>query len=168
MNKSWSSDEDRRLLALKAEGYIFEYIGERLGRTAHAVKKRLRWLSMNEDERAHNRYIRNRNRFGKRAKKLWTAQETELAEKLIFDGASDAVCRSLLGKSRQACRDRVIRAQNQREGISNAVNHYVNTRIDIPPEVEADRDRRLLAQRSLTATLLGDPAPGFSALERRA
>lgn len=40
--------------------------------------------------------------------------------------------------------------------------------IDIPPEVLADRDRRLsLAPRSLVARVCGDPLPGYSALERR-
>jgi hypothetical protein len=32
----------------------------------------------------------------------------------------------------------------------------------------AERDRALAARRSLTAALLGDPAPGRSALDRRA
>jgi IS30 family transposase len=37
----------------------------------------------------------------------------------------------------------------------------------IPPEVEADRDRRLSIQRSLTAEFFGDPPKGYSALDRR-
>ena len=38
----------------------------------------------------------------------------------------------------------------------------------IPDEVEADRDaRKELRPRDLTAQLLGDPLPGYSALDRR-
>lgn len=39
---------------------------------------------------------------------------------------------------------------------------------DIPPEVIADALRRAAAPRSLTAMICGDPAPGQSALDRRA
>jgi hypothetical protein len=35
------------------------------------------------------------------------------------------------------------------------------------PEMLADRERRLLAPRSLSAIAFGDPPPGFSALDRR-
>lgn len=37
-----------------------------------------------------------------------------------------------------------------------------------PPEVIEDARQRAMAPRSLTAILMGDPAPGQSALERRA
>jgi hypothetical protein len=38
----------------------------------------------------------------------------------------------------------------------------------VPPEVIADAIRRATAPRSVTAWICGDPAPGQSALERRA
>lgn len=38
----------------------------------------------------------------------------------------------------------------------------------VPNEVWEDRNRRMAQPRTLTAWLMGDPAPGTSALERRA
>ena len=39
-------------------------------------------------------------------------------------------------------------------------------RAEIPPDVARERDRTINAPRTLTALLLGDPAPGRSALDR--
>lgn len=44
------------------------------------------------------------------------------------------------------------------------INHVVEPRIIIPPEVLADRDRRSAAARSLTAVICGDPEPGRARL----
>ena len=38
----------------------------------------------------------------------------------------------------------------------------------VPPEVMADRDRRLSAPQTITARVFGDPPPGQSALDRMA
>jgi hypothetical protein len=41
--------------------------------------------------------------------------------------------------------------------------------LEIPPEVDVDRDRSArLWHHDLTSALCGDPLPGYSALERRA
>jgi hypothetical protein len=45
--------------------------------------------------------------------------------------------------------------------------HEASRRPVVPPEVEADRDRRLSIPRSLTAEFFGDPPKGYSALDRR-
>lgn len=164
--RPWTFKEDRRALEMKRENYTHEFIGQRLNRTEQAIRNRLRWLSMNEDERAHVRYVKNHKRYGKRRlpsprSKIWTAQETELAEKLVAEKASDQVCQSLLGRTRQACKDRLSRVVNKQNGISSAVNHYVSGySVKVPPEVLHDRERRLMAPRSLTAILMGDPETG--------
>jgi hypothetical protein len=44
----------------------------------------------------------------------------------------------------------------------------LNTAVAPPPEVIIDAIKRASAPRTLTAIICGDPAPGFSALERRA
>lgn len=46
--------------------------------------------------------------------------------------------------------------------------YEISRRPVVPPEVEADRERRLSAARSLTQEFFGDPRPGQSALDRRA
>jgi hypothetical protein len=55
-------------------------------------------------------------------------------------------------------------------GIPRGVQQYANddrvTPVEVPPEVLADRDRRMsLAPRSIVAAIAGDPLPGYSALE---
>lgn len=40
-------------------------------------------------------------------------------------------------------------------------------RVDVPHDVMAEREKRLMAPRSLTASICGDPPEGYSALERR-
>jgi hypothetical protein len=40
-------------------------------------------------------------------------------------------------------------------------------RVSVPEHCLEDRDRRLSAERSLTAEFFGDPAPGQSALDKR-
>lgn len=50
-----------------------------------------------------------------------------------------------------------------------AGNHH-GARPEIPtltPDMAAERDRRLLAPRPLTAWVCGDPPPGFSELDKR-
>jgi transglutaminase-like putative cysteine protease len=44
--------------------------------------------------------------------------------------------------------------------------HYVS-RERVPDEVLIERNKRMMAPRSLTAWFCGDPAPGHSALDRR-
>lgn len=57
-------------------------------------------------------------------------------------------------------------------GIPRGTQQYANddrvTPVEVPPEVLADRDRRMrLARRSIVAAIAGDALPGFSALEQR-
>lgn len=57
-------------------------------------------------------------------------------------------------------------------GVPRGEPQYVNedrvTKIEVPADVLADRDRRLsLAPRSIIAAIAGDPLPGYSALDQR-
>jgi hypothetical protein len=57
-------------------------------------------------------------------------------------------------------------------GIPRGTPRFANddrvTPVDIPPEVLADRQRRLsLAPQSIVAAIAGDPLPAYSALDRR-
>ena len=100
--------------------------------------------------------------------KSWNAQQTELAETLIADGATDDVFLALLGRSKRACLDHMRRVMNRNAGISDATGPIVdNVYTRVPPEVLEDRNRRLMArmQMDLTGQICGDPIPGFSALD---
>lgn len=102
---------------------------------------------------------------------LWSPQETELAESLIGEGANDVKCRQMIGKSRQACLERLKRIRSEvLKGLPSTTVHYVDSGYTkAPPEVLEDRNSRLIArmQMDFTAVFCNDPPPGFSALERR-
>ena len=101
----------------------------------------------------------------------WDAQQTELAEILIAEGADDDVCMARIGRTRGACFDRVRRVKNKEAGVSNATGHIVdNVYTRVPPEVLDDRNKRLMARylMDLTGVMMGDPIPGYSAREKRA
>lgn len=103
-----------------------------------------------------------KTQYLRRTPKPWTAQEVELAEQLIAAGADEATCPNLLGRTKQACRDRMRR-------VSSAVGHEVSVKLNIPPEVWDERNRRLMAApRDLTGAMFNDPPIGFSMLEKRA
>jgi hypothetical protein len=50
--------------------------------------------------------------------------------------------------------------------VATEILNAVRPHVPPPQEVLIDRDRRLLAPRTLTAIMMGDPAPGQSALDR--
>ena len=90
---------------------------------------------------------------------VWTAQQIELAQDLVRRKANDVVFMKLLGTPKKTAQNKLYRMQ-----FPLSVNHYVDSRISVPEEVWEDRNRRLMAQKSLTATLLGDPEPGRAKL----
>jgi hypothetical protein len=54
-----------------------------------------------------------------------------------------------------------------RRGFKRHPTEAVQSKNIVPPECDEDRARRLLLEpRDLTASLLGDPLPGYSALEK--
>jgi hypothetical protein len=135
----WTEAEDAKLLDMLAAKRNYRDISSALGRRSVAACKC----------RAHQiRLGLNR--------KYWTAQETELAEKLIAENASEEACQAMLGRSRQACADRLRRAKDS-FGNAERSGFIVEQKISIPPQVLEDRNRRLMAQKSLTAVLMGDP-----------
>lgn len=61
-NPNWTAREDATALVLKRLGKSNAEIGERLGRTAQAVKRRLTWVRLSAEERAEIGRTRTRNR----------------------------------------------------------------------------------------------------------
>jgi len=84
----------------------------------------------------------------------WSAQQIEQAKMLYEQRASEELFVRLTGHSKKAAYNKLNRSR-----YSHAVGHYVmtDTRISVPDDVWEDRNRRLMAQKSLTAQLLGDP-----------
>lgn len=90
----------------------------------------------------------------------WTAEQTELARKMLARFAPEHEFRAAFGKSKAAAKDRV-----HRENIKLArarkppIRVQSETSLGIPSEVLADLETRKHSQRSLTAILMGDPEP---------
>ena len=99
----------------------------------------------------------------------WTPQETELAEELVRKNATDRMCWAQLNRSKKSCVARLRRIGCRAIRPAVPMNHYViNHKIQIPPEVYEERNRRLMARMDmdLTAQLCGDPPRGYSAKDR--
>lgn len=143
----WTAEEDAKLIEMKANKRSYRDISAVLGRRTMAACKC----------RAHQMLHPTTTR------KFWTAQETELAEKLIAENATEEMCQAILGRTRQACADRLRRATDSFGNIQKS-GFTLEARVSIPPEVVNDRNKRLMARKSLTAQLMGDPEPGRARL----
>lgn len=87
---------------------------------------------------------------------MWTPQEIELGKELLDRVASQDECWKLLGRTRQAIRDKLRRVEFD-ESVKNGL--IAAGRVIVPDSVIEDRNRRLMARKSLTGMLMGDPEP---------
>lgn len=63
-NPNWTPEEDAKVAVMKRLGMSNAVVGEWLGRTAEAVKRRLTWMRMSAEKRAYIGRTRTRNRGG--------------------------------------------------------------------------------------------------------
>lgn len=97
--------------------------------------------------------------------KLWTEQEWAEAQQMRREGRSYRIIAELLGRSGKSVQDKFARESGRRERETVRVSAARPT--DEMLE-QVNRKYEALARRNLTASLMGDPPPGFSALEQRA
>ena len=100
----------------------------------------------------------------------WTDAETDLARRMIRENYKEEAFQQALGRSKKAAQARVRQVDFPRDRSMRTDRNglYVNSSVrKIPDEVIAERDRRRSAARTITAFVLGDPAPGQSALDKR-
>jgi hypothetical protein len=111
----------------------------------------------------------------------WTSEDTEAARHLVAIDASNELCLEALGRTRTSCRQRLkyvddpsvparmsSRVRN-RKSEAVAGNHMAEGSRGAPPaHLVAEAHQRACAARTLTAWVLGDPCPGYSALDQRA
>ena len=116
---------------------------------------------------------------------LWTEEETATLTAMMRAGFGfDDVAAKLPGRSRQSVKERwrwINRSEEIKQARRDRVNRYraehrgepdpgVRRSMPmqhVPADILIDRDTRLLAPRSITGTICGDPPPGFSALDRK-
>lgn len=105
----------------------------------------------------------------------WTDEATLRARQLIAEKADVETYMRELGRSKAAAFARVRYADDPdayREGRNRDKRGAVTApkkieRFYIPDDVLQAAARRSLAERSITALIFGDPAPGYSALDRK-
>lgn len=99
----------------------------------------------------------------------WTQEELELARRLLAERKPDSVFRKLLGRSKAHAQGIVLyypeRLNHDRRALGATIE--LELRVNVPPHVREDADRRAVAPRTLSARICGDPAPGQSALDKR-
>lgn len=99
----------------------------------------------------------------------WTDEETKLARRLLADNATDERFMESLGRTRSMAIDRIryVDVPRYRDRRKNRPPAVIPPSRTVPHEVIADAFRRAVAPRSITAFVFGDPAPGYSALDKR-
>lgn len=111
----------------------------------------------------------------------WTDEETELARAHYTRAISPADFFRLVGRTKDAAGRRLeyidrpeVREKHLRKmqmyrdaAKASGVMNVAARKVDAPPELIEEAARRAKAPRSITASIMGDPPPGFSALDRR-
>lgn len=114
----------------------------------------------------------------------WTADETRRLKELVeVHGRDWPVIGKLLSRSgmsclhrwRLVCEFRERRNEREREYRKETQKQFYGVRpkgepvhpVEVPDDVIIERNNRTSAPRSLTSLICGDPAPGFSALDRK-
>lgn len=117
----------------------------------------------------------------------WTAEEWQEAQRLKTDGLGADAIAEKLGRSRKAVRAKFQKEnltpeqrrkrteyERSRRGVEIKTRQIAGITFVVAPDTRAveafkERDERLRqSPRDLTSALMGDPLPGYSALERGA
>src|SRR5437868_917874 len=94
-------------------------------------------------------------------KRPWTDEEVKTAVAMREAGARYTEIGAALGRHKAGVRTKLVEEQRR-----TTTSHVVET-LRVPEHVLAERDRRYaLTPCDLTALLLGDPLPGYRALDR--
>ena len=143
----------------------------------------LQQSSQNSSSEKGIRLQRNTRRGFGTSGRRWTAEEDQALRSLIVSGLSLKQAAPVLGRPYHSTKEhwrwinmtveqkmeRAARLRQPRLNASGIIRRVDenSTRAIAPSYIFEERDRRLLAERSITCQLMGDPPPGFSALDRR-
>jgi hypothetical protein len=96
--------------------------------------------------------------------RTWTSEDTDIARQMFVNAEPSEAFLAKLGRPESAARERIkrvdLRAKLERRVAATGLSRASAKAIE-------DAARRAVAPRSLTAIAFGDPAPGFSMLDRR-
>jgi hypothetical protein len=159
MLQRWLAGELDTLHQMKDSGSTLAEIAAALSTTLCRVKNRLAWENKDPDQRRIRRLRESVRRQARQPQ--WTPAEIEIARGLVARRATDKECQAAVGRTFHACYQRVDREERQLPRARPTPQPIIT------PEIMEAAVARLYAPRPLTAWVFGDPAPGFSALDRR-
>lgn len=146
----WSNEQDQMIIAMRGEKLPWNDISERVGRSVEACSCRYRKI-LPKHSRVHS------------LRRVWTADDEALLERLLAEKRTPNQIASCMGKTRGSVNSKI-----QAMRMDQTRMHFERVpRVEVPQRCLDDRDRRLSAERSLTSEFFGDPAPGQSALDKR-
>jgi hypothetical protein len=146
----WSAGQDHTIIELRSLGIAWKDIASRLGRTVEACCTRYRVIVPQEQRKRNSKFIR------------WSEDDVTTLKSLIDEGRSPQQIASFMGKNLQSIYSKI----QQLRQPGRAIQIDLEPRPPVPLHILEDRDRRMRAERDLTALLCGDPAPGQSAWDK--
>jgi hypothetical protein len=148
---SWTKEQEQAMLELRDQRLPWKVIASDLGRTVESCCARYRAIVPSGSRK---RFVSIRN---------WTAEEEATIKVLMDEGRKPRQIALHMGKPLQTIYSKM---QHMRQP-GRAFHIDLLPRVTVPQHCLEDRDRRLTAERDLTAEFFGDPAPGQSALDKR-
>jgi hypothetical protein len=97
-----------------------------------------------------------------RTSKRWSAEDDATLKRLRAENKTVSQIAKEMGRVRSSVYNKLEYANK----FGRTAHFETVVRTKVPPEREADRDRRMAADRDITSMLCGDPAPGQSALDK--
>lgn len=147
----WTAEQDKMLVELRAQRMPWVAVAARVGRSLEACCGRYRTITPKESRK---RYVSVRS---------WSVDEETLLHSLVAEKKPILEIARTLGRTRSMVHSKIY----YDERPQRRVHIEMIPRVFVPPDREADRVRRMAAERDLTGEFFGDPAPGQSALDKK-
>lgn len=148
---SWTPEEDQMVIDLRAKRISWNDVASQIGRSVHACCDRYRRIAPKD---GRSRYM-SQNR--------WSEHDETTMARMLEEKKTPKEIAAALGRTVSMIHSKIYyeRCHIGRIRLENV------SRVFVPPERAADRDRRLTAERDITSMFFGDPAPGQSALDKK-
>lgn len=147
----WLPQQDETIVTMRNAECSWKDIADRVGRTVEACSNRYRNLVP----------AQSRRRFSTRRR--WSDADVATLKRLLDEGKIARDIAPIMGVPVRVVHAKIeYMRRPSREIFTN-----VTPRIYVPPSRMEERDRRMAAERDITAELFGDPRPGQSALDKK-
>lgn len=152
----WTDDEWFRAKRMARDGHTVDEIAEALGRSVKAIRTRFSATRITPPAFK-----------GRAARRFWTVDDEARAIEMRERGTTVPEIARALKRSETGIYEKLQALRLRAAKAASTV--YRAPAPSVTPRAVLDRDARLAAadRRTLTQAMLGDPPPGYSALDRR-